>query len=240
MTKVATTRDLLAAPDQSVVRVDFAEACAKLGLDLTSEQKQQLLKFLALLLRWNAVYNLTGMRDPERMLTHHVLDCLAVVEPLNRFLASTLRPTFLDVGSGAGLPGAVLAIADPGLRVSCIDAVGKKAAFVNQVAAELSLSNLASIHGRVERLHQNFEVVGSRAFASLASFTALTRQCLAEQGVWFAMKGTRPSAEIEALPSAVEVFHVEQVAIPGVEAERCLVWMRPSTLATAAYLERGR
>lgn len=227
MSKAAKTKNYLEAPGEISAQVDLAEACAELNLDLAPQQYEKLLAFVALLRRWNAVYNLTGMRDPGRMLTHHVLDCMAVVATLNRFLMSVQTPTFLDVGSGAGLPGAVLAIANSDLKVSCIDAVGKKAAFVSQVAAELSLPNLISIHGRVEHLDQAFDVVGSRAFASLALFASLTRKCLTEKGVWLAMKGSHPSAEISDLPATVDVFHVERVAIPGVVVQRCLVWMRP-------------
>ena len=233
MSKATTRADPLESVKGVSREAGLVEACAILDLVLTAQQREKLLSFLALLQRWNAVYNLTGVRDPERMLTHHILDCLAVITPLNRVLGGASRPTFLDVGSGAGLPGAVLAIANSELEVSCIDAVGKKSAFVNQVAAELALSNLSSIHGRVEHLRQEFDVVASRAFASLTAFTSVTRHCLADNGVWLAMKGNKPLAEIEALPAAVHVFHVEQVSIPGLTDQRCLVWMKPGHIEAA-------
>jgi len=130
------------------------------------------------------------------------------------------------VGSGGGLPGVVIAIGCPDIDVTCVDAVGKKAAFVQQVAGALGLSNLHGRHGRVEAIAGPFDVVTSRAFASLADFTAWSDGALAEGGVWLAMKGRRPDDEIAALPPAVTVFHVEPLTVPGLEAERCLVWLR--------------
>jgi 16S rRNA (guanine527-N7)-methyltransferase len=134
----------------------------------------------------------------------------------------------LDVGSGGGLPGAVFAILQPELNVSCVDTVGKKVAFVRQVALELGLRNLHAEHARVEQLQAPpFQIVCARAFASLADFTRLTTTLLAPGGVWLAMKGKRPNDEIAALPVGVDVFHVEPIEVPGLAAERCLVWMRP-------------
>lgn len=132
----------------------------------------------------------------------------------------------LDVGSGGGLPGVLLAIARPDVQVCCVDTVGKKAAFVRQVAAELRLSNLRAEHARVEDLHTQHDIITSRAFASLADFIALTRERLAPAGVWMAMKGKSPDDERAALPPDIDVFHVEQIQVPGLDAERCLVWMR--------------
>ena len=185
--------------------------------------------YLALLAKWNAAYNLTAVRDPAQMRTQHLADCRAVVEPLCRQMGGQGRAVrILDVGSGGGLPGVVLALADPGWEVTCVDSVGKKAAFVRQVAAELGLPNLHAMHGRVEALKApRFDVITSRAFASLSDFVRLTRQLLAPDGVWMAMKGKRPDGEIAALPTDVAVFHVEPLTVPGLDAERCLVWMRP-------------
>lgn len=203
----------------------LAAAAQTLGLQLDSQAQSRLLHYLALLQRWNAHYNLTSVRDPAQMLTHHLVDCLAVVAPLTRHLAG--RPArVLDVGSGGGLPGVVLAITMPQLEVVCVDTVGKKAAFVRQVAAELGLPNLLSAHQRVEVMPGEFDVVVSRAFASLALFCSLTRARRAPGGVWLAMKGRVPEEEIAQLPPDVEVFHVEQLRVPGLAAERCLVWMR--------------
>jgi len=185
--------------------------------------------FLGLLGRWNAAYNLTAIRDAAQMRAQHLADCLAVVEPLRRHLGAAGRPVrILDVGSGGGLPGVVLALADPGWQVTCVDTVGKKAAFVRQVAAELALTNLHVEQARVEELRADpFDVITSRAFASLADFARLTRHLIAPRGVWMAMKGKQPVEEMVALPVDVEVFHVEPLIVPGLDAERCLVWMRP-------------
>ena len=200
----------------------------ELGLAVDAVQVDALAGFLTLLQRWNATYNLTAVRDPEQMLVQHLADCLAVVAPLQRQLAASPQPRLLDVGSGGGLPGAVLAIMRPELDVTCVDAVGKKAAFVRQVAAELALPNLRAEHARVESLKlPPFDVIASRAFASLADFVAASRAQLAASGRWMAMKGKRPDAEMAVLPAQIEVFHVEPVFVPGLEAERCLIWMRP-------------
>jgi 16S rRNA (guanine527-N7)-methyltransferase len=147
--------------------------------------------------------------------------------------AGNIRFNILDVGSGGGLPGVVLAITMPGVTVDCVDAVGKKAAFVRQVAGELGLPNLHAHHSRVESLRPpvaavaGYHLITSRAFASLADFTAWTAHLLAPGGAWAAMKGQQPDDEIQALNGRVEVFHVEPLAPPGMTAQRCLVWMRP-------------
>ncbi len=206
----------------------LAEALRKLGLTLDVQAIDRLLAYLALLQRWNRVYNLTAVRDPDEMLTQHLFDCLAVLPALRRH-ASGRSLRLLDVGSGGGLPGVVLAIAQPDWEVSCIDAVAKKASFVRQVAGELALPNLHALHGRVETLKPapGFDVVISRAFASLSDFVTWTRAALAPQGVWLAMKGRAPDDEVAALPGDVAVFHVEPLHVPDLKAQRCLVWLRP-------------
>ena len=199
---------------------------AELGLNLTDTQFEQLLGYLALIQKWNKVYNLTAVRDPQEMLTHHLLDSLTAIAPLVRHTQG--RPAkVLDVGSGGGLPGIVLAISRPELDVSCVDTVGKKAAFIQQVAATLKLPNLRGIHARVEALTGPFDVICCRAFASLPDFVSWSRNALAGQGVWMAMKGKHPQGEIDGLPADVQVFHVEPLAVPGLDVERCMVWMRP-------------
>jgi len=215
-------------PDDSR-RERLLHAASVLSLDLDSPTADRLLAYLDLLQRWNATYNLTSVRDPEQMLVQHLFDCLAVIGPLRRELApSGIR--LLDVGSGGGLPGVVIATMCPEWRVACVDTVGKKAAFVRQVAVELKLANLQAEHARVETLRlPPCEAVVSRAFSSLADFVRLTRGQLKPSGVWMAMKGRRPDEEIATLPADVAVFHVEQLAVPELSAERCLVWMRPST-----------
>ena len=200
-----------------------------LGLVLADAQIGALLDYMALIQKWTRVYNLTAVRNPEEMLTHHVLDSLAVVEPLRRQLHSmgldeSIR--VLDVGAGAGLPGVVLAICCPTMVVHCVDTVAKKAAFIQQAAVGLKLPLLRGIHARVESLTEPYAVVTSRAFASLADFTQWSQGALAEQGVWMAMKGKNPQAEVAQLPADIEVFHVEPLVVPGLDAERCIVWMR--------------
>ena len=202
---------------------------AELGLSLSDAQYEQLLGYLALIQKWNKVYNLTAVRDPQEMLTHHLLDSLTAIAPLVRHTGGQPAKV-LDVGSGGGLPGIVLAICRPELNVSCVDTVGKKAAFIQQVAASLKLPNLHGIHARVETLTGPFDVVCCRAFASLPDFVNWSRGALAEQGVWMAMKGKHPQAEIDGLPADVQVFHVEPLSVPGLEVERCMVWMRPQLL----------
>jgi 16S rRNA (guanine527-N7)-methyltransferase len=197
-----------------------------LGLSLSNEQIQRLLDYVALIQKWNKVYNLTALRDPADMLTHHLLDSLTAIAPLSRHTqGQAIR--VLDVGSGGGLPGVVLAICMPELNVSCVDTVAKKAAFVQQVAVSLKLPNLRGIHARVESLADPYAVICSRAFASLPDFVTWSRSALAEGGVWMAMKGKHPQDEIDALPADVKVFHVEPLAVPGLDVERCMVWMRP-------------
>jgi 16S rRNA (guanine527-N7)-methyltransferase len=211
------------------LRPRLFEIAEQLGMRLVDTDADTLLAYLALLQRWNATYNLTAVREPERMLTQHLADCLAVIEPLRRRLDTGRAARLLDVGSGGGLPGVVIAILCPTLDVTCVDTVGKKAAFIQQVAASLRLSNLHSQHARVEQLKSTpFDVVTSRAFASLTDFVALTRSHLIpDAGVWLAMKGKDPADERAALPADIDVFHVEQLHVPGLDAERCLVWMRP-------------
>ncbi|MEY4758258.1 MAG: hypothetical protein RJA34_3156 [Pseudomonadota bacterium] len=209
---------------------ELKKGLADLGLTLSEGQIAQLLDYLALIEKWTRVYNLTAVRDPAAMLTQHLLDSLAVMSPLANQVAgqelAELR--LLDVGSGAGLPGVVLAICRPDWRVDCVDTVAKKAAFIQQVAASLKLPNLRGVHARVESLSGPYDVVCSRAFASLVDFTNWSRGALAQGGLWMALKGKHPLDEIEALPADVQVFHVEPVVVPGLQADRCIVWMRPS------------
>ena len=205
----------------------LAEGATALGLNLSTAQHAQLLAYLDLLAKWNKVYNLTAVRDPAEMLTHHLLDSLAVIAPLVRHTQGGAARV-LDVGSGGGLPGVVIAICCPEMSVACVDAVAKKAAFVQQAAGVLGLSNLRGVHARVESITEPYDVITSRAFATLADFTQWSAGSLGEDGVWMALKGKHPTDEIAALPPSVAVFHVEQLTVPGLNAERCLIWMRPA------------
>ena len=199
-----------------------------LGLKLGDVQIVQLLSYLALIGKWTQVYNLTAVRDPGEMMTHHLLDSLAAVPPLMRHLQESgleQGARLLDVGSGAGLPGVVLAICLPRLTVTCVDTVGKKAAFIKQVALALRLPNLHGLHARVETVSGPYDVICSRAFASLADFTAWSTGALAPGGVWMAMKAKDPVDEVAGLKDA-RVFHVEHLRVPGLHAERRILWLR--------------
>lgn len=209
---------------------DLASGIAALGLSVDGPAQQQLLDYMALIQKWNKVYNLTALRDPQEILSHHVLDSLSAIAPLmreTRLFGEAF--SFLDVGSGGGLPGVVIAICCPNVSVTCVDAVSKKAAFVQQVAASLRLGNLKGVHARVETLAGPFDVIGSRAFASLPDFVSWSASALAPNGIWMAMKGKLPEEEIASLPPNAQVFHVEQLYVPGLNAERCMVWMKKST-----------
>nr|WP_180318449.1 16S rRNA (guanine(527)-N(7))-methyltransferase RsmG [Delftia acidovorans] len=212
------------------LRAPLEAGLQALGLDLTPAQIDALMEFQALLGKWNKVYNLTAVRDPQEMLTHHLLDSLAAVPALQRHLAQMParegRTAMLDVGSGGGLPGVVFAICCPQIDVHCVDTVGKKAAFIQQAAATLRLPNLRGIHSRVEQLTTRYPLISCRAFASLVDFTSWSRQALEEGGTWLAMKGKHPDDEIAALPADVQVFHVEPLKVPGLDAERCILWLR--------------
>jgi 16S rRNA (guanine527-N7)-methyltransferase len=223
---------------------------AGLGLSLTESQQTQLLAYMDLIGKWTKVYNLTAVRDANEMLTYHLLDSLAVIAPLRRELARLSLPSsdsakepvggegrstvkapeaqysLLDVGAGAGLPGIVIAITCPEVSVTCVDTVAKKAAFIQQVAATLKLPNLKGLHARVESLTQPYDVVCSRAFASLIDFTTWSKSALAGRGIWMAMKGKHPDQELSVLSEGIKVFHVEQLQVPGLDADRCIVWMR--------------
>jgi 16S rRNA (guanine527-N7)-methyltransferase len=217
---------------------------AQLGLVLTEDQIAQLLGYLDLIQKWTKVYNLTAVRNAQEMLTHHVLDSLSVVLPMRREL-EVLRlerlgnppgdqaigipqklVALLDVGSGAGLPGVVIAITCPEIQVTCLDAVAKKVAFIQQVAATLKLSNLTGQHARIETVAHPYDIISSRAFSSLADFVSGSYKALSKGGVWMAMKGKNPEEELAALPEMAKMFHVEQLQVPGLDAQRCLVWMR--------------
>jgi 16S rRNA (guanine527-N7)-methyltransferase len=208
------------------------QGLSQLNLSFSEVQISNLLTYQTLIQKWNKVYNLTSVRDPVEMLTHHLLDSLAIIGPLRKHLDELQRTApsqavqLLDVGSGAGLPGVVIAICCPQVRVDCVDTVGKKAAFIQQVAVSLKLKNLRGVHARVENLTDHYQVITSRAFASLADFTTWSVSTLDEGGTWIAMKGKHPTEELAELPASAKVFHVEQLSVPGLNADRCLIWLR--------------
>lgn len=219
-------------------RQTLESGLTSLNLPLSPQQVEALLAYMALIQKWNKVYNLTAVRSSADMLTHHLLDSLSVVLPLRAQLKSLglEQGSLLDVGSGGGLPGVVLSIVMPQWRITCVDTVAKKAAFVQQVSVSLGLTNLRGLHARVESLRvdagDGFDVVASRAFASLPDFVNWSTEALLPHGVWMAMKGKLPTDEMAALPTQVQVFHVEPLHVPGLDAERCVVWMRPSPQST--------
>jgi 16S rRNA (guanine527-N7)-methyltransferase len=197
----------------------------ELGLDLSQAQLGKLLDYVALLAKWNAVYNLTAIREPRQMLIQHILDSLSIVPHLTGLGPSSA----LDVGSGGGLPGIVLAIVLPDWTVTLNDIVHKKTAFQAQAKAELGLANLLVVTGRVETLKpgvevpSKFDVIVSRAFAELADFVTLARHLVAEQGAIWAMKGVRPDGEIERLPAGSHANQIIRLKVPSLDAERHLV-----------------
>lgn len=197
----------------------------RLQLKCSEQQQLALMEYARLMLKWNRVYNLTAITAPKDVVVLHLLDALAVVGPLlnHRPQATSL----LDVGSGAGIPGIIIALMCPQLKVTCVDAVQKKVAFIQQVVLALGLNNVSALHTRVEALSGTYDLICSRAFASLKDFTDLTRVFLSEGGVWMAMKAKLSSQEQDELSKDLTVFHVEHLEVPFLNAQRSLVWMRP-------------
>ncbi|WP_233883461.1 16S rRNA (guanine(527)-N(7))-methyltransferase RsmG [Paraburkholderia flagellata] len=207
----------------------------ELGVELTERQHVQLLDYVALLAKWNAVYNLTAIRDPRQMLIQHILDSLSIVP----HLPARAEATVLDVGSGGGLPGIVLAIVRPNWQVTLNDIVHKKSAFQSQAKAELGLANLSVVTGRVESLRpgvevpKKFDLIVSRAFADLADFVTLARHLVADGGAVWAMKGVHPEGEIERLPSGTKALNTIRLSVPMLEAERHLIEVSVEPVAAA-------
>lgn len=203
------------------------QGARQLELPIDDVQVGQLLVYLERLDRWNGVHSLSAWKGPLDLLIHHVFDSLSLVGPLQRFAEG--RPLrVLDAGSGPGFPAAVLAVMNASWRVTAVDAVGKKIAFVRQAAPESGIANLIGVHSRLEDMPsaKPFDVIVSRAFGTLGHFAAQTRHLLAAGGVWVAQKGRIPDEEIAELTHDFRVFHVEPVTVPSLNAERHLVWMR--------------
>jgi len=204
----------------------LAEGAAALQLELSQAQQARLIDYVALLAKWNAVYNLTAVRDPRQMVTQHLLDSLAAMP------AFAGAKNVLDVGSGGGLPGLVLAIwaaqAEPAMRISMVDTVHKKTAFLTQAKAELGLDNVTIYTARVEQLQapKKFDVITSRAFAELSDFVSWSAHLLAEDGQFIAMKGVAPDAEAMRLPPGWQVTEMRRLTVPALGAERHLVFIR--------------
>jgi 16S rRNA (guanine527-N7)-methyltransferase len=216
---------MIAVAQAATHDIDLAAGIAGLGLALDAAQRAKLTAYLALLAKWNKTYNLTAIREPQRMITHHVLDALAVVP----HLPATAGLRILDVGSGGGVPGIPLAIARPDAHVAMIDSNHKKAAFLVQAEIELGLPNIESHAVRVEDFAPAlpFDIVISRAFSELAAFASVAARHLAPHGRMFAMKGVHPDAELAALPQQFVVLAKPALAVPGLDAARHLVIMQP-------------
>lgn len=209
--------------DDASLRASLRAGADALALDLPAAQLDELLQYLALLHKWNSVYNLTAVRDPQQMLTQHLLDCMAALQ------AFTGARHVLDVGSGGGLPGIVIAIwarhAQPQMRVEMIDTVHKKTAFLTQVKAELGLANVKVNTGRVEQFapKEKFDVITSRAFAELGDFVSWSGHLLEEGGRMLALKGQAETTQREVLPNGWQIVRDLRLQVPGMDAERHVV-----------------
>lgn len=216
------------APALSAAEV--VAGAARLGLALDNAQAEGLARFAALLLRWNAVHNLTALNSPAAVLSHHLLDSLAIVRPIESIFGENRALRILDVGAGGGLPGLPLALVRPRWDLTLVDKVEKKVAFLIQARLELQLPNVHCVHARVEDLAAPpFDLIVSRAFSALATFVRLTRPLLARGGWWGAMKGAVPEQEVEELAAAcpeVQVVDVVRLRVPRLDAERHLVLLR--------------
>jgi 16S rRNA (guanine527-N7)-methyltransferase len=204
------------------------EGVAALPLQLSDAQIEQMISYLALLAKWNSVYNLTSVRDPNEMVKLHLLDSLSAAHAFKD------AKNVLDVGSGGGLPGMILAITYPAIRISMIDTVNKKTAFLAQAKTELGLANVTVHTGRVEALQvaQKFDVITSRAFSELCNFVNWSGHLLAEDGQFIAMKGIAPNEEIEQLPAGWKVTAIEPLSVPGLEVARHLIMIKKETLVS--------
>lgn len=211
----------MAVFDRAALANVLKNGVEKLELGLSEAQQEKLLDYLALLNKWNKVYNLTAVRDPMEMMTLHVLDSLAAVPAFKN------AQNVLDVGAGGGLPGVVLAIARPDMKVSMIDIVHKKTAFLNQVKAELELGNVTVYTKKVQELQVKtpYDVITSRAFADLSDFVNWSGHLLAEGGRFIALKGTAPAEERERLPDPWKVNELQPLQVPGLDAQRHLVFI---------------
>lgn len=223
----------LQPPSGTDLRERLQAGLHRLGMDADPERMDALLAYVALLERWNRVYNLTAVRTPEAMLVRHVFDCLSVM-PLLRVFRAGGDAYVADIGSGAGLPGIIVAICEPRWRVDCVDAVEKKAAFIRQAAGALGLHNVHAVHGRAEVLAPlDADIVISRAFASLADFVRIAGRHRAPGGRLFAMKGQYPEEERRMLESEtgwVVQRHVPLDVPEMADAQRCVLELCPKDL----------
>jgi len=225
---------MIATAAASGLDADLAAGLTALDLDIPARAQRQLIAYVELLSKWNRVYNLTAIREPERMVTHHVLDSLSVLPPLMPLLATSTCVRMLDVGAGAGLPGIPLAIARPDWDVTLLDSSQKKVAFMTQTAIELKLANVQALAERVEAFAapKLFDVVIARAFSALAGFVRSAARHVKPGGRLVAMKGIYPGDELTALPHDVGILSVSALTVPGLAAVRHLVVMELRGSAT--------
>ena len=223
--------------DTTLASAQLVNGCAEMNLSVTPQQVEQLIAYVQLMAKWNPVYNLTAIRETDKMVSHHLLDSLAVLPLFEKILSehtlSEETPKIMDVGTGGGLPGVVLSIMHPDWHITLIDPVHKKTAFLTQVKAQLSLSNVTVINGKVEDLEptQTFDVITSRAFTSLVDFVQLSQNALAPNGCWLAMKGLAPEDEMQAFKQTFaqqySITHITPVRVAQLNAERHLIQIEP-------------
>lgn len=213
-------------PDLTSLQKQLRQGCEQLGLSLTEQQQQLMLQYLQLLIKWNKAYNLTAVREPQAMVNLHLLDSLALLPYLPK---ASARQQWLDVGTGAGLPGIVLAIMYPQHQLHLLDSNGKKTRFLQQVVHELSLANVVIYHQRLEQLQKPafFDAIFSRAFSELQTMINWCGNLLQADGHYYAMKGQQPQQELQALPVSIQLQACHNLQVPGVDAQRHLIVLAP-------------
>lgn len=217
--------------EEQALIIEMESAVSELGITVTSDAISSLATFAIMMHKWNKTYNLTAIKTVKAILTQHILDSLSIIASLDKYFANRRieQPIIVDVGSGGGLPGVVLAIARPNYKVICVDAVEKKISFIRAIASHLKHKNLSAMHSRIETLDaMEADVVISRAFASMSNFFEMTKHHIRTGGALVAMKSKRVDEELnEMQSSSLEAFKttVETLTVPGLDASRCLVWL---------------
>lgn len=214
--------------DEQQVRGLLTSGLTEMGLDCSKAEYQQLIDYLSLMTKWNPIYNLTSIRELSKMVSHHLLDSLAITKIYREWLTALGTKSVLDVGTGGGLPGIVLAITNPSWKVTLIDPVHKKTAFLTQVKSQLLLNNTTIITGKVEDLptDKHYDLITSRAFASIVDFVSLSQNVLKREGLFAAMKGVWPHnelASLEELSPTIWASEVHKLQVPQLNAERHVV-----------------
>lgn len=217
--------------EEQALIIEVESAVSKLGITVAYDAISSLVTFAIMMHKWNKTYNLTAIKTVKAILTQHILDSLSIIASLDKYFANRRveQPIIVDVGSGGGLPGVVLAIVRPNYKVICVDAVEKKISFIRASASQLKIKNLIAVHARIETLDaMQADVVISRAFASLSNFFEMTKHHIRTRGALIAMKSKRVNEELsEMKPSSLGRFKskIETLTVPGLDASRCLVWL---------------